>query len=113
MHQGLVGVYHLLQVDGLIAVVSESGIMIELFVGFDNVGLRSLGADNGSTEDATGKIATIRDEVDVGIEVALHLFDALFDFCQMLVSESLGTENTAIRPNNLENNAIVDKLLTK
>ena len=37
MHQCLVGVYHLLQVDRLFAVVGEGGISIEFLIGLDDI----------------------------------------------------------------------------
>ena len=37
MYQGLVGVYHLLQVDGFVAVVGEGSIIIEVLIGFDDI----------------------------------------------------------------------------
>ena len=77
MYQGLVGVHHLLQVDGFVAVVSEGGIGIEVLVGFDDILYRSRCLHHSRTEDATGKVTTIGDEIDVGIEVALYLFQTL------------------------------------
>ena len=85
MYQGLVGVHHLLQVDGLVAVVGEGGILIELLVGLDDILNGSNGLDDGGTEDATCKVATIRDEVDVGIKIALYLLQRLANLSDMLV----------------------------
>ena len=79
MYQGLVGVHHLLQVDGFVAVVGESGIGIKLLVGFDDVLYGRWCLDDSGTEDTTGEVTTIGDEVDVGIEIALYLFQTLAD----------------------------------
>ena len=84
MYQCLIGVHHLFQVDGFVAIVGEGGIGIELLVGFDDIfhGCRCL--DDSSTEDSTGEVTTIGDEVDVGIEVALYLFQTLTDLRDVL-----------------------------
>ena len=74
MYQSLVGVHYLLQVDGFVTVVGEGGIGIKLLVGFDDVLYGRWCLDDSSTEDATGEVTTIGDEVDVGIEIALLQF---------------------------------------
>ena len=73
MYQGLVGVYHLLQVDGFVAVVGEGSISIEVLIGFDDIFYWGWCLDDGCAEDASGEVATIGDEVDVGIEITLDL----------------------------------------
>ena len=70
----LVGVHNLLEVDGLVAVVGEGGIAIEVLVGLDDVLYWGRGLDNGCAEDASREVTTIGDEVDVGIEIALLQF---------------------------------------
>jgi len=89
VYQCLVGVHHLLQVDGLVAVVGEGGIAVEVLVSLDDVFGRGLGLDDGSAEDAAGKVASIGDEVDRGVEVALHLAQRLAYLGQVLVRERL------------------------
>ena len=69
----LVGVDHLLEINGLVAVVGEGGIGIEVLVGLDDILDGGGCLHHGRTEDATGEVAAIGDEVDVGIEIALHL----------------------------------------
>ena len=98
MYHGLIRVHHLLQVDGLVAVVREGGIAVEVLVCLYDVLGRRLGADDGGAEDAAGEVATVGDEVDVGIQIALHLFDALFDFGQMLVGKGLVDAQVVVAP---------------
>ena len=71
MHQCLVGVHHLFQVDGLVAIVGKGGFFVELLIGLDNVLCGCLGLDDGGAENATGEITTIGDEVDRGIQITL------------------------------------------
>ena len=101
MHQCLVGVHHLLQVDGFVAIVGEGGIGIELLVGFDDIfhGCRCL--DDSSTEDSTGEVTTIGDEVDVGIEVALYLFQTLTDLRDVLMLEGLVDAQVVVAPGEM------------
>ena len=98
MYQCLVGVYHLLQVDGLVAVMCKSSIGIEVLVGLNDVGLRGLGADDGGAENASGEVATVGDEVDVGIKITLYLSDALLDLSHMLVGEGLVDAQVVVAP---------------
>ena len=98
MYQGLVGVHHLLQVDGFVAVVGESGIGIKLLVGFDDVLYGRWCLDDSGTEDTTGEVTTIGDEVDVGIEVALYLFQTLTDLCDVLMLEGLVDAQVVVAP---------------
>ena len=101
MYQGLVGVHHLLQVDGFVAVVGESGIGIKLLVGFDDVLYGRWCLDDSSTEDTTGEVTTIGDEVDVGIEVALYLFQTLTDLCDVLMLEGLVDAQVVVAPGKM------------
>lgn len=77
MNEALVGVYYLLQVDGLVDIMSEGGVLVERLVALYYLISRSVGLHYASGEDAAGEITAIRDEVDVGIERALHLREAL------------------------------------
>ena len=105
MYQGLVGVHHLLQVDGFVAVVSEGGIGIEVLVGFDDILYRSRCLHNSRTEDATGKVTTIGDEIDVGIEVALYLFQTLADLRDVLMLERLVDAQVVVAPREMSGGA--------
>ena len=98
MDQRLVGVDHLLQVDGLVTVVGEGGGGIEVLIGFDDVSGWCLCADDRGAEDATCKVATIRDEVDVGVQIALHLPQALANLGQVLMGEGLVDAQVAHAP---------------
>ena len=98
MHQGLIGVHHLLQVDGLVAVMGEGGISVEIFVGFDDVLSRSLCLDDSRAENTAGKVTTVGNEVDVGIKVTLHLLDGLPDFCDVLMLEGFVDAQVVIAP---------------
>ena len=101
MHQCLVGVHHLLQVDGFVAVVGEGGIGIELLIGFDNIFHGRWSLDDSSTEDTTGEVTTIGDEVDVGVEVALYLFQTLTDLRDVLMLERLVDAQVVVAPGEM------------
>ena len=64
MNQSLVGVHHLLQIEGFVAVVRKGSILVELLVERDYVINRAVRLDDLCNKDATGKVATVRDEVD-------------------------------------------------
>ena len=68
MHQALVGIHYLLQVDGLVHVVGEGCILVERLVDLDDLLDAGLGADYLRCEDATGEIAAIGNEVDVYLQ---------------------------------------------
>lgn len=89
MHQRLVSVYHLLQVNRLLAVVREGSIGVEVLVGIDDILNGGGCANDGGAEDAAREVAAIRDEVDVGIQIALNLLQRLPDFGNMLMLERL------------------------
>jgi len=96
--KGLVGVHHLLEVDGLVAVVGKGGIAIEVLVGLDDVLYWGWGLDYGCAEDASCEVATIGDEVDVGIEIALDLLQTLTDLSDVLVLEGLVDAQVVVTP---------------
>ena len=85
MYHGLIGVHHLFQVDGLVAIVGEGCILIEFLVSSDDVFGRSLGLDHGCAEDATGKVTTIGNKVDGGIQITLHLSQTLANLGNVLM----------------------------
>ena len=64
MDETLVGVDHLLQVDRFVDVVGEGRVAVEVLVGCHDVFYRSVGLHYLCGEDATGEVATIRDEID-------------------------------------------------
>lgn len=60
MNQALVGIHNLLQVDSLIHIVGELGILVELLVTCYDFLDRLIGLYHFCSEDATGKVATLR-----------------------------------------------------
>ena len=98
MYQRLVGVNNLLQIDTLICVMSESSVLIELFVCFDDVFDGCLGLDDRRAENAAGKVATIGDEVNVGIKIALYLLQRLTNLSNVLVLERLVDAQVVVAP---------------
>ena len=84
MDETFVGIHHLLQVERLVAVVGEGGIAVKVLIGLNDLIGIGLGTDDLRTEDATGEVATIGDEVDVDIERTLCLYQRLTDLGQML-----------------------------
>ena len=68
MDETLVGVHHLLQVDGLVAVVGEGCLAVELLVNLGDLVDVGFRANHFRGEDAPGKVAAIGDEVDVDFE---------------------------------------------
>ena len=89
MYQCLVGVHHLLEVDGLVAVMSEGGIAVVFLVGGNDVAGGSIGLDDSGAEDATGEVATVGDEVYRSIQIALLLCQRLAYLSDVLVLEGL------------------------
>ena len=75
MDKALVGVHHLLQVNLLLNHMHERIGLIILtvylveFLNVDGV------LDHYGSENATGKVTAIRDEVDIGVEAALQVLD--------------------------------------
>ena len=87
MHQCLIGVHHLLQIYWLVAIVGEGCSLVEVLIDLNHILYRGWCLDNGGTEDATGKVTTIGDEVDVGIKITLYLFQRLTDLSNVLMLE--------------------------
>ena len=103
MDETLVGVDHLLQVDRLVDVVGEGCVAIEILVGCHDVFYRSVGLHYLSGEDATGEVATIRDEVDGCLELAvarelLYLAQTLAYLRHVLVLEGLVNAHVVVAP---------------
>ena len=89
MYKGLVGVHHLLHVDGLIHIMGETGILVECLISLNDFLYWTISLDDLGGEDTTGEVASVWDEVDVGIQMALHLTQALLYLGHMLVVERL------------------------
>ena len=89
MHQCLVGVYHLLQVNGLVAIVGESSIAVVFLVGSNDVAGGGVGLDDGGAEDATGEVAAVWNEVYRSIQLTLFLCQRLTYLGDVLVLEGL------------------------
>ena len=103
MDETLVGVDHLLQVDRFVDVVGEGCIAVEILVGCNDVFYRSIGLNHLSSEDATGEVATIRDEVDGCLELAvacklLYLTQTLAYLRHVLVLEGLVNAHVVVAP---------------
>ena len=103
MDETLVGVDHLLQVDRLVDVVGEGCVAVEILVGCHDVFYRSVGFHYLSSEDATGEVATIRDEVEGCLELAiarelLYLAKTLAYLRHMLVLEGLVNAHVVVAP---------------
>ena len=103
MDETLVGVDHLLQVDRLVDVVGEGCVAVEILVGCHDVFYRSIGLNHLSGEDATGEVATIRDEIDGCLELAvarklLHLTQTLAYLRHVLVLEGLVYAHVVVAP---------------
>ena len=103
MDETLVGVDHLLQVDRLVDVVGEGCIAVEILVGCHDVFYRSIGLNHLSGEDATGEVATIRDEIDGCLELAvarelLYLTQTLAYLRHVLVLEGLVNAHVVVAP---------------
>ncbi len=103
MDETLVGVDHLLQVDRLVDVVGEGCVAVEILVGCHDVFYRSVGLHYLSSEDATGEVATIRDEVDRSLELTvacelLHLAQTLAYLRHVLVLEGLVNAHVVVAP---------------
>ena len=105
MHHAFVGVHHLLQVYGTVAVVCKGSIGIEVLVCLhDGVDVCICFHHHGG-KDASGKVATIGDEVDRGFTACCshlrHLLqgvERLAYLCQMLVFKGFVDAHIAIAP---------------
>ena len=103
MDETLVGVDHLLQVDRLVDVVGGGCVAVEILVGCHDVFYRSVGLHYLSSEDATGEVATIRDEVEGCLELAiarelLYLAKTLAYLRHVLVLEGLVNAHVVVAP---------------
>ena len=78
--------------------MSEACILVECLVSLNNLLQWFVGLDDLGGEDATGKVTTIGDEVDVGIKMSLHLTQALLNLGHMLMIERLVYAHIAHTP---------------
>ena len=98
MNQALVGIHHLLQVDSLIHIVGELGIIVELLVTCHDLLDRLVGLHYFCGEDAAGEVATVRDEVDGCIEITLCLLQTLTNLWHVLMVECLVDAHVIVAP---------------
>ena len=98
MNQALVGIHNLLQVDCLIHIVGELGILVELLVTCHDFLDRLVGLYHFCSEDATGEVATVRDEVDGCIEITLCLLQTLTNLWHVLMVECLVDAHVVVAP---------------
>ena len=98
MNQALVGIHHLLQVDCLIHIVGELGILVELLVTCYDFLDWLVGLHHFCSEDATGEVATVRDEVDGCIEITLCLLQTLTNLWYVLMVECLVDAHIVVAP---------------
>ena len=98
MNQALVGIHHLLQVDSLIHIVGELGILVELLVTSHDFLDWLVGLYHFCSEDAAGEVATVRDEVDGCIEITLCLLQTLTNLWHVLMVECLVDAHVVVAP---------------
>ena len=98
MNQALVGIHNLLQVDSLIHIVGELGILVELLVTCYDFLDRLIGLYHFCSEDATGEVATVRDKVDGCIEITLCLLQTLTNLWHVLMVECLVDAHVVVAP---------------
>ena len=98
MYQCLIGVYYLLKVNRFVAVVGEGCVGIEVFVSLNNILYWSGSLDDSCAEDAASKVATVGDEVNVGIEISLNLLQTLANLSDVLVLEWLVDAQIVVTP---------------
>ena len=98
MNQALVSIYHLLQVDSLIHIVGELGILVELLVTSHDFLDRLIGLYHFCSEDTAGEVASVRDEVDGSIEITLCLLQTLTNLWHVLMVECLVDAHVVVAP---------------
>ena len=115
MDKGLVGVHHLLHVDGFLAVVSEGSVLVESTIksGYLLCIRFLVEGDHLSAEDASCEIPTIRDEIqrdalgrESFVEGVHHvrsgggtqLVECLANLMQMLMREELVDTEIVVSP---------------
>ena len=81
--------------------MGEGGIFVKVLVGFKHILYWSGRLDDCCTENATSKVAAIRDEVDVSIKITLHLFQTLTNLGDVLVLEGLVDAQVIVAPREM------------
>ena len=98
VHQALVCIHHLLEVDGLVAHMGERRMGIILLIGLHNALVNHRMPNDAGTEDATGKVATLWYEVDVGKDIVLNRCERTPYLLKMLVAEGLIDADVVVAP---------------
>ena len=81
--------------------MSKLSILVEFFVASNDLIQRFVGLYHLSSKDATGKVATIRNEVNGSIKITLGLLKALAYLWHMLMAESLIDTHVAHTPREM------------
>ena len=98
VQQALVGVNHLLKVYLLINHMNKRILSIILTVNaVQLLNVNCILYHNGS-KNTTGKVATIRYKIDIGVKAALQMLDRLDYFRQMLMRERLVYAYVVVAP---------------
>ena len=105
MNQGLVGVDNLFQIDGLVTIVGEGCIFIEVLVSLDDILYRSRSLDDCCAEDASCKVTTIGDKVYICVEITLNLLQTLTDLCDVLMLEGFVDAQIIVAPREMGSGA--------
>ena len=98
VYKAFVGVDNLLQIYVLVDDMRKGVFGVILFVHTDNLFQRHFGLYHDSGKNAAGKIAAVRDEIDVRIKAVLELFERLPDFGHVLVLESFVHAHVVVAP---------------
>ena len=75
--------------------------LVEILISLNDRLSVLIGADDLSGKDATGKVTTIGNEVDVGFEMSLYMTDALANLGDMLMGESLVDAQVVVAPREM------------
>ena len=98
MHQGLVCVDHLFQVECVVGVMGEGLVGIVGFVGLLYLLNRLVRTYHFCAEDTASETAAVGDEVDRAVEMALQLSQALPYLSDMLMAEWLIDAHVVLSP---------------
>ena len=81
--------------------MGKGSSLVEVLIDLNHILYRGRCLDNSGTEDAAGEVATIGDEVDVGIKIALNLCQRLADLCDVLMLEGLIDTQVVVAPRKM------------
>ena len=101
MYERLVGVHHLLHVDGVVHIVGEGSVLVKVLICLHDLLYRHVRLYDLCGEDAAGEVAAVGNEVDLGIELTLHLLQTLADLWHMLVAERLIYAHVVVAPREM------------